>query len=253
MEAEEDKMLEHAKEAVHALTDKKKKWSQKIGSFLWEILIIVIAVNLTIWFHNWNDKRHEQAQVKDFLIDTRESLIQDTINIRKYIDVMTNEQLVYYDSVLSQINKKQIDAQYIDLRSNRLLSTYGVRINYGIYQSFSSVNNLRLIENRKLLSDIISLYSSYFPSMQSKIKDLYDKRADGFNKYIAVKIGFDNTGSTKLSTIIYQPEVIYLFRMGDVMIKDVNRDFVGYINYVATVMEEIDKELKDKFNYKQGS
>ena len=52
MEAEEEKLLEHAKEAVHALTDKKKSWKAKIGSFLWEILVIVIAVNLTIWFHN---------------------------------------------------------------------------------------------------------------------------------------------------------------------------------------------------------
>jgi len=248
MEAEEDKMLEHAKEAVHALTDKKKKWSQKIGNFLWEILVIVIAVNFTIWFHNWNDKRHEQAQVKDFLIDTRESLIQDTVSIRKYIDVMTKEQLVYYDSVLSQIDRKKIDAQYIDLRWNLLLSSFGVDINYGIYQSFSSANNLRLIENRKLLSDIISLYSTYLPNIQSKIKLIYDKRSDAFDKYIAVKIAFDNSGLTKLSTIIYQPEVIYLFRMGDDFIRATNDDLERNISQIATVIQEIDKELKDKFN-----
>jgi len=253
MEAEEDKMLEHVKEAVHSFTDRNQKWSKKIGSFLWEILIIVIAVNLTIWFHNWNDKRHEQAQVKDFLIDTRENLIQDTIVIRNYINDMTNEKLVYYDSVLSQINRKQIDAQYIDLRSGRLISSYNVEFNYGIYQSFSAANNLRLIENRVLLSDLITLYSTSFPGLQSNVKDQYDRRFDGFNKYLAVKIGFDNTGSTKLSTIIYQPEVIYLFRMGDGLIKSVNESSERVINITASVIQEIDKELKDKFNYTQGS
>ena len=249
MEAEEEKIVEHAKEAVHALTDRKKSWSKKIGSFLWEILVIIIAVNLTIWFHNWNDKRHEQAQVKNFLIDTRESLIQDTVNIRKYIDVMTKEQVVYYDSVLSQIGREKIDAQYIDRYWNLLISTFGVENNYGIYQSFISANNFRLIENQKLSSDIISLYSFILPDIETKIKLLYDKRSDAFDKYIAVKIGFDNGGLTKLSTIIYQPEVIYVFRMGDVLIKGTNSDFERNINQIAAVIQEIDKELKDRFGY----
>jgi len=249
MEAEEEKIVEHVKEAVHTLADKKKSWKAKIGSFLWEILVIVIAVNLTIWFHNWNDKRQEQSQVKDFLIDTRESLIQDTVDVRRYIDRMTNDQLVYYDSVLSQINRKKIDAQYIDWHYNLLHNSYDIGFNYGIYQSFSSANNLRLIENRKLLSDIISLYTFYFPALESNIKDQYEKRADGFDKYIAVKIGFDNSGLTKLSTIIYQPEVIYLFRMGDAYIKETNEGSGRIFNRTATVIQEIDKELKDKFDY----
>jgi hypothetical protein len=162
---------------------------------------------------------------------------------------MTKEQLVYYDSVLSQIGRKKIDAQYIDSHWNLLLSTFGVEINYGIYQSFNSANNLRLIENKKLLSDIISLYSSYLPNIQGNIRLTYEKRSDAFDKYIAVKIGFDNGGLTKLSTFIYQPEVIYLFRMGNDFIKATNSDFEININQIATVIQEIDKELKDRFDY----
>ena len=247
MEAEEEKIVEHAKEAVHALTDRKKSWSKKIGSFLWEILVIVIAVNLTIWFHNWNDKRHEQAQVKNFLIDTRESLIQDTVSIRKYINYMTNNQLVYYDSVLSQINRNKIDAQYIDAYFYQLTGNYGMEIDYSTYQSFSSANNLRLVENRKLLRDIVSLYSNKFSTLQSNFQLLYEKRFDGFDKYIAIKTGYNNN-FTKLSTIIHQPEVINIIQMGDIIIKEVNEQCERVINQTATVIQEIDKELKNKFN-----
>jgi len=187
--------------------------------------------------------------VKEFLIDTRESLIQDTINIRKYINFMTNEPLAYYDSVLSQIDRKQIDAQYIDSHNYQLQNNQGIDINYGIYQSFSSANNLRLIENRKLLSDIISLYSNSFPVIQLNLKQLYDKRSDGFEKYIVLKTGYNNN-LAKLSTIIYQPEVQYLFQMGDSFIKEINRRSEDVINQTAAVISEIDKELKERYGYK---
>ena len=250
MEAEEDKIVEHAKEAIHSLTDKKKSWKEKIGSFLWEILIIIIAVNLTIWFHSWSDKRHEQAQVKEFLISTRESLVQDTVSIKFYIKDMTDGPLVYYDSIISQMDKNKIDTQYVDFRIFNLVHTGGIKINDGIYRGFSSANNLRLIENQKLLSDIISLYSISFPSLQEKIKKLFDSRSNSFDKYIGPKIDINSkTGYGKLSTIIFQPEVKYQIQIGELAIREVNQGCKITINTIAIVIQEIDQELKDKFNY----
>jgi len=54
--AEEEKIREHAKRALQALMDKTKKWKDRIKDFLWEVFIIVVAVNITLWFHNWSDK-----------------------------------------------------------------------------------------------------------------------------------------------------------------------------------------------------
>jgi len=247
--AEEEKIREHAKHALQALTDRTKNWKDRIKDFIWEVFIIVVAVNITLWFHNWSDKRHEQAQVKDFLIDTRESLVQDTIHIWDYINFMTNHPLAYYDSVLSQIDRHQIDAQYIDSLYFQLTNNKGMEINYGIYQSFSSANNLRLIENRKLLSDIISLYTNYFPTMQLYVKQLYDRRSDGFYQHIMPKTGWDNS-SAKLSTIIYEQEVINVFLLGENFIKEVNGNSEYIINQTSAVISEIDKELKDRFDYK---
>jgi len=247
--AEEEKIRKHAKHALQALTDKTKKWKDRIKDFLWEVFIILVAVNITLWFHDWSQKRHEQAQVKEFLISTRESLVQDTINIRSYINTMNNYVLVYYDSVLFQIKNNKIDAQYIDSLYSKLGFSNGININYGIYQSFSSANNLRLIENRKLSSDIISLYSA-LPDIDASIDLLFNKRSDAFEKYIAIKIGFDNKGSTKLSTIIHQPEVIYTFRMGKTLIEDSYHLYDYYVTQIDSVIKEIDQELKAQYNYK---
>jgi len=234
---------------LQALTDKTKKWKHRIKDFLWEVFIILVAVNITLWFHDWSQKRHERAQAKEFLIDIRESLVQDTLNFRNYFNFMDNV-LVYYDSVLFQIDKNKIDAQYIDSLSYNLLNNMNVSINYGIYQSFSSGNNLRLIENRKLLNNIISLYTSLFPTVKSNHEITTQKRIDTYEKYIALKTGYFNDGPTKLSTIIHQPEVIYTFQMGEGAIRNTNDYFKRFIIPRAdNLIQEIDKELKDRFNY----
>jgi RNAse (barnase) inhibitor barstar len=41
--------------------------------------------------------------------------------------------------------------------------------------------------------------------------------------------------------------------MGDDLIKNTNDDFKRSINQIATVIHEIDKELKDRFNLTVGT
>jgi len=189
MEAEEEKLLEHAKNAVHALTDKKQKWSKKIGSFLLEILVIVIAVNLTIWFHNWNDKKHERELEKEFLIGIRENLIGNMDITNSITDFYKNNPLVYYDSVIAQINSNKINAHYVDSLSFELIINTTQNYDYSIFQSFSSAGNLRLVENKKLLNEIMYLYSNDLPFNERYNKEVTAKRIDGFEKYIGYKIG----------------------------------------------------------------
>ncbi|MCL1933380.1 MAG: hypothetical protein FWF53_06195 [Candidatus Azobacteroides sp.] len=242
--AEEELIYGHAKQALQSLTDRKKRGKERISDFFWEVFIIIVAVNITLWFHDWSEKRHDRRQVKEFLIDTRESLVQDTVNIRNYITFMTNEPLAYYDTTLFQISGNKIDAQYIDTLYSQLLNNSSINFNYSIYQSFSAVGNLRLIENRKLLSDIISLYSFRFPLVQNNIINLNQKRSDGFDKYIGYKIGYSNSGGIELSTIIHQPDVKYLIQWGAICIKGQNGQCEDLINKVAAVIHEIDEEIK---------
>jgi len=252
MEAEEDKIVEHVKEAVHSLTDRKKSWSKKIGGFFWEILVIVIAVNLTIWFHNWNEKRHERELEKEFLIGARENLVADTVQIRSNINFYKNEILVYYDSVISQIKNNKVYAHYVDSLSFQLINNNTLSYDYSIFQSFSSAGNLRLIENKKLLNAIMNLYSTSLPFSEQNVKLVTMRRIDGFDKYIGIKTGMDigvNGVTCKLSTIIRQPEVKYQIQSSGLFIRTMNSQNEWLINQIAAVIHEIDKELKDKFGY----
>ena len=46
--AEEEKIREHAKHALQDLTNKNKKWKDRIKDFAWEVFIIIVAMNITL-------------------------------------------------------------------------------------------------------------------------------------------------------------------------------------------------------------
>ena len=250
--AEEEKIEAHAKKALRILTNRKKKWRDKIKDFLWEILIIIVGVSITLWFHNWNDKRHEREQVKEFLISIRENLIQDTAKFNHYINSVKDGQIEYYDSVLYQINNNKFDIKYIDTNSHFLHYRWYFNFDCGLYQSFSASGNLRLVENQKLLSGITNLYFN-LPIMEDKHSTSEDKRMDDYKKYIGSKISIDSSGNCKLSTIIRQPDVRFYIQWYDQYLHDIVKDIGNAIDYLVTVIHEIDKELKDNFNYEAPS
>ena len=82
--AEEEKIRGHAKHALQALTDKTKKWKDRIKDFLWEVFIILVAVNITLWFHNWNDKRQEKKDMSLYLNTIKMELKENAENFEKY-------------------------------------------------------------------------------------------------------------------------------------------------------------------------
>ena len=163
---------------------------------------------------------------------------------------MTNDILVYYDSVLSQISRNKINAQYIDDNTDKLsTNNFNIAINFSKYQSFSSSGNLRLIENRQLLNDITYFYSEVFPKIPIVLSDLYNRRNNAFDKYIGYKIGIENNGMINVSTIINHPEIKYLFKSESENIKGINSGCEIIINKIDSVIPKIDNELKSRFNY----
>jgi len=204
--AEEEKIREHAKQALEALTDKKKKWTERLRDFLWEILIIVVAINLTLWFHNWSDKRLDRELEKDFLIGTR----NDMNGIMHELDsgvVRFQPILDYYDSVWTQINEHRIDKAFVDTNSWKLREENYFVYNNSRFESFKSSGYLRLIENHRLSEEITYLYTAILPFQLEADKSVYDKRESELTTYISSKVRMDYEGNMYVSEILNNPEV----------------------------------------------
>jgi hypothetical protein len=248
--AEEEKIMEHAKKAVQSLTNKNKKWKEKLKDFLFEILIIIVAVNITLWFHNWSDKRHDRETEKNFLIDLRQNLNNNTDMMNSMINYFSDSMLHYYDTVLAQVKTGEIDTQYINSESYLLLNYITYNLDFGLFESFKSAGNLKLIENQHLLTNITNIYSAELPYRKEHIQETFDQLFNDFDKYVGAKIGFDKSLSfSTLSAHLKDPDVLYFIQKNDVMIFYLVQNMKNTVSHMNNLGSEIDKELKDRFGY----
>ena len=246
--AEEEKIREHAKEALLALADKKKGWKEKSKDFLWEILIIVVAINLTLWFHNWSDKRHDRELEKDFLIGIKGDLGIVKNNLKIFLTDYQHT-LNYYDSVWVQTNEHRINEAFIDTNSLELVNTLYFTYDKSRFESFKSSGYLRLIENTVLSLNINQLYSNNLPWRETMDKTLFDNRQRDFTTYIGSKAQIDSSGIVYVSKLLNNPDFKFQIYMQRLLLKEMARQKQDLIRFVDDVITQIDQELKKRFSY----
>src|ERR1700761_4706533 len=68
------KHVEHAIEVARS----KKPWTHKLQEIVLEIVIIVFAVSLSIWLHNWSESRKDREEEREFLVGLKQDLQADS-------------------------------------------------------------------------------------------------------------------------------------------------------------------------------
>lgn len=157
----EDEIRKHTKAAYNTLLNKEKTWQHKLKDILVEIVIIVFAVSVSIWFHNLSEKWQEQSEEKTFLNELVEDLRSDTANLQsslrfynfslngmKYFsrvgagDTLSNDSLNKYSSLF--FSNTELDAHISH------------------YEALKGSGKYDIIENKQILNDIIELHESNF-------------------------------------------------------------------------------------------
>ena len=247
--AEEEKIREHAKQALQGLTDKKKGWREKTKDFLWEVFIIIVAVNVTLWFHNWSDKRHDRELEKNFLIGTRNDLSMVKQTLKDNYSGFYQPTLDYYDSVWVQMNEHRIDKAFVDTNSYILANTSYFTYDNSRFENFKSSGYLRLIENDSLSMYITNLYSVTLPWIASADKMVFDGRWRDFCTYIGSKMPIDSSGGWIVSSMLNAPGVKFHIQSQRDVLESSVRQQQETLQAVEGVITLIDEELKTRFNY----
>ncbi|MCL1932264.1 MAG: hypothetical protein FWF53_00405 [Candidatus Azobacteroides sp.] len=246
--AEEELIREHAKQALQSLTDKKKRWNERISDFLWEVFIIIVAVNITLWFHNWSEKRQERELEKNFLIGTRNDLaiVKDRL---VWGDLQST--LDYYDSVWVQMNEHRIDAAFIDANSRYLRNNYYFSYDNSRFESFKSSGYLRLIENAELSKEISRFYTVEFPNRVMANTKTFDESRHNFTTYIGSKASMDFSEEMHVSKLLNDPGVKYYIYYQKLTLMEMKVQMQDLRQGIEKLMNAIDEELKNRFNYKE--
>ncbi len=238
----EEKVIKHAQNAVHLLKDKSSSIKEKIKGFFEEVFVIIIAVSITLMFHNWNDERHERAIERDFLKGTSEDLKRDAKQIA--LSIKTFQPTVdYYHNVWKQVNTHKIDAPYVDSLSWNMRNTNYFLFDDSRFEGFKSSGYLRLIENKVLLKHLVTLFSVYMPFEKDADANVFHMRERDYAQYIGIVADTDTAGNVQLSKLLNDKAVRYQISSYVEIFDERKRHKQDLITQLNALAAEIDQEL----------
>ncbi len=154
----------HSKKIYKAWKDPRKKFWDKVKDIGIEIGIIVFAISLSIWFHSWSQHRHEQKDVKAFLIGLKGDLESDIKEMgqdkESYIGAGKS-----FSYIISLKMGEVASPDSIKKYSRYIFNTTGLNANAGRFEGFKSSGKLGHIENEQLQNDILDLYEEDIPNL----------------------------------------------------------------------------------------
>jgi hypothetical protein len=134
----------------------------KLREILLEIVIIVFAVSMSIWLHSVGEHRHEQAQVKTFLLGLKSDIQSDLEQIEEVVAFHhdADEHYAYLASLdpTAAPERDKFNKAYRRINTNNFLVPRVAR-----YEGFKSSGKLINVENDALLEKIVNLYQYDIP------------------------------------------------------------------------------------------
>lgn len=239
----EEKIIKHAGNAAHALLKENVSWKKKLQEFLFEIFIIVIAVSITLWFHNWNDHLHEKRLARDFLVGTRGDLqfVADKLenDMARY-----QHTLNYYDTIWGQIRDNKVDKRYMDSLSGNLTNMLGFGFDNSRFESFKSSGNLRLIEDQKLMQDVTRMFTVTLPDRRASDQLIFQERRSAYINYIGTRTPIGPYGNSLISGFINDPAIRFQIMWQGALLNEMKTQKLAMIAEIRKLIKEIDDHLE---------
>lgn len=177
-------VAKHGKNVIKMAASKEHGLADKLKEIALEVAIIVFAVSVSIWFHSLSEHRHEQKQVKAFLLGLKADLTRDIKDLEFVIESHKEGDALY--KTMMDLDPKaapdgeNFDRQFLLADSNRWFVPVNSR-----FEGFKSGGKLTNIEDEVLLNQILSLYQyghaairtseSGWLGRQNKLRDYLDR------------------------------------------------------------------------------
>lgn len=157
----DQEIAKHTKSLWRIMTAEHGFW-HKAREMLLEIVIIVFAVSLSIWLHSVGEHRHEQKQVKTFLLGLKRDIQSDQAQAREIVAFhrASDERYAY---LAARDPKELPDGEKFNEAYRHLPMNNFLVPRLGRYEGFKSSGKLTNIENEALLEKIVNLYQYDIP------------------------------------------------------------------------------------------
>src|ERR1700744_3724274 len=206
----DQEVIKHVKHAVDVARS-KRPWTHKLQEILLEIVIIVFAVSLSIWLHNWSESRKDREEERDFLVGLKQDLQADSAEMasdRASFERLFN--MVHYYQRIGAGEPLNVDSakryQYL------LFSSAQIDPRVARFEALRGSGRLGIIEDKDLLIHITDLYTKDFPQIRRVNDYINGQRSDKVLPWFAAhaELAPDGRSMTNFEAILRLNETRFL-------------------------------------------
>ena len=234
-------ILKHSRKIKEKLEEpEKSSSSERWKEIITELLIIIFAVSLTTWFHDLNEHRSQQKEVKEFLIDLKDDLNKDVKGLENQKKSILK--LIDGFQYARNLDKKRADSlDNVDpkFKLNTEFRLFFGEENTGNYEGFESSGKTVFIENKKLKKLILSYYKQHIPASE-KIGENFMSSFDKIGEYVTKNFVVKKNKNAAILDASLQTEL-------EINIKHAKENIrIGDagIQKIRDIITQIDQELK---------
>jgi len=159
----EQEVIKHTKKIFGVWKTNSPFW-HKVSELLLEMLIIVFAVTISIYFHDRSELKHQRHETKEFLLGLRQDLNFDKQEMNQDRESFEQSEQAFRYITHRKMNAS-LDRDTINKYYNRIFNTTGLVPNSGRFEGFKSSGKIGTIENKTLQNNILDLYQENIPNL----------------------------------------------------------------------------------------
>jgi hypothetical protein len=235
----EQEVIKHTRKIYKTWFSKEHSFWHKLSDFLVEIIIIVFAVSISIWFHNRSEHAHEQEEVKSFMMGLKSDLRQDIQEMQNDMQSY-REQGRIYDYISSRKLKETLNKDTLKKNKVSIYNTTELAPNDGRFEGFKSSGKIGNIENKELQNDIMDLYQEAIPALLISCRGYINIKTNLF--YYLFKNQKRLTDSTDNFNEVLENDQVYAY---STILRDPSEVLSRYqacLTLMQKIIVEIDKE-----------
>lgn len=156
----QEEIKKHSKKIFSIAGNRNASIAKKVREVLLEILIIFIAVSISVWFHNQNEKKHQQQEVKEFLTDIKEDLLKDRATYLRHVQYHNSDSLLYQKII--RVTKSNSDTTKIKIN----FVVRSLNLSCGNYEGFKTSGKIGYIKNKELKKKLLAYYEDNIPNLK---------------------------------------------------------------------------------------
>jgi hypothetical protein len=238
----EQEIIKHVEAAIAVSRDRTKKWQHKLMEILLEVGIIVFAVSLSIWFHNWSESLKDRSEARQFLIGLKEDLRGDSAEMEG--DLATYRMELRGMRYFARVGNGEAPVtDSMRAYSNVLFSFVHFDPRISRFEALKGSGKLNIIENKDLLLHVTDLYTKVFPLITRRNDWANAARQNFTTPYVMQHLQMDKSGRGTNWLEILQSTPIRFWMQSESVTNNIEA-YADGVRSVGVLLKEIDDALK---------